>query len=195
MLQFIAQTNDRYSIPEQVQMAIEGGCQWVQLRVPDLNDAQLRELATELVPLCKENMTILTIENHVDIAQELGIHGVHLRGENLKPMEVREQLGPEAIIGAEVTLASTAMSYVPADIDYVTFPPSVSIERIGENIEALRNAKFELPVVAEGNFKPLDIPGIMQQGINGIAVGSEIGNSHQPVEKTEELLNALTRAN
>lgn len=195
MLQFIAQTNDRYSIPEQVQMAIEGGCQWVQLRVPDLNDAQLRELATELVPLCKENMTILTIENHVDIAQELGIHGVHLRGENLKPMEVREHLGPEAIIGAEVTLASTAMSYVPADIDYVTFPPSVSIERIGENIEALRNAKFELPVVAEGNFKPSDIPGIMQQGINGIAVGSEIGNSHQPVEKTEELLNALTRAN
>ncbi len=191
MLQFIAQPNDKYSIPEQVQMAIEGGCSWVQLRVPDLSESELRELAEEVVPLCKENMTILTIENHVDTAKELGIHGVHLRGEGIDPAAVREQLGPEAIIGAEVSLAPTAMPYVGADIDYVTFPPSISIERIGENIEALRNAKFELPVVAEGNFQPEQIMQILQVGINGIAVGNEIGDSHNPVQKTESLLNAL----
>lgn len=193
MLQFIAQPNDQYSIPEQAQMAIEGGCQWIQLRVPDMSDAELRELASELVPLCKENMTILTIENHVDIAKELGIHGVHLRGENIKPMAVRELLGPEAIIGVEVALASTALMYVSADIDYVTFPPSVVPERIGENIEALRSAGFELPVVAEGNFQPSEIPSLLKIGINGIAVGREIGESREPVKKTEELLNALTK--
>lgn len=193
MLQFIAQPNDKYSIPDQVQMAIEGGCQWIQLRVPDMPDAELRDLASELVPLCKESMTILTIENHVEIAKEIGIHGVHLRGKNIKPMAVRELLGPEAIIGAEVTLASTAMMYAPADIDYVTFPPSVAPERVGENIEALRAAKFELPVVAEGDFEPVEIPDLLRMGINGIAVGREIGESHEPVKKTEELLNALSK--
>ncbi len=193
MLQFIAQPNDKYSIPEQVQMALEGGCQWIRLRVPDYNDEQLRELAAELVPLCKENLAILTIENHVDIAKDLGMHGVHLSGENLKPTEVRDMLGPEAIIGAEVTLASTAMSYVGADIDYVTFPPTVATERIGENIAALRQAMFELPIVAEGEFKPDDIPSLLQLGINGIAVGREIGGNHNPVKETEQLLDALTR--
>ena len=35
MLQFITNASDKYSIAEEVQMAIEGGCKWIQLRMKD----------------------------------------------------------------------------------------------------------------------------------------------------------------
>lgn len=45
MLQFIAESNERYSIAETVQMAIEGGCRWIELHMPDSDDSEIREVA------------------------------------------------------------------------------------------------------------------------------------------------------
>ena len=52
MLQFIAQESDKYSIAEEVQMALEGGCRWIQLRMPDAPDELVRETALEIIPMC-----------------------------------------------------------------------------------------------------------------------------------------------
>ncbi|MCD8386008.1 MAG: thiamine phosphate synthase [Bacteroidales bacterium] len=191
MLQFIAQTNEKYTIAELSQMAIEGGCQWIVLRVPDMADHEIRELVQELTPLCKETSTILTIENHVELAKELGLHGIWLKGSDHSAHQVREMFGPEAIIGVQVEIASSAMALVGADIDYVSFPPTVPLERISENVEALRNAKFELPIVAEGNFGILEIPAVLATGVNGIAEAEPISSAADPVAETEKIINAL----
>lgn len=71
MLQFIARENNRFSVPELVQMAIEGGCAWVVLDPGEMSDEVIREIAREVIPLCKETSTILTMVDHVDMAKEL----------------------------------------------------------------------------------------------------------------------------
>ena len=67
MLQFIAQESDKYSIAEEVQMALEGGCRWIQLRMNDASPEIVRETALELIPMCKETEAFLIIESHVDV--------------------------------------------------------------------------------------------------------------------------------
>lgn len=192
MLQFIAQPNERYTIPEMVQMAIEGGCKWVVLRVPDMPDEQVRELASELVPLCRETSTILTIENRMELAKELALHGVYLTPEaGISAMDAREACGPEAIIGVEVGIASDVLALKGADIDYAAFPATMPLERVGENIEALRDAHNELPIVANGEFDEKAIALAKVLGINGIAVSREIVDADDPVVRTEELISAL----
>ena len=42
MLQFITHPSEKYSIAEEVQMAIEGGCRWIQLRMKDASDEEVR---------------------------------------------------------------------------------------------------------------------------------------------------------
>ena len=45
MLQFITNPSDRWSIAEEVRMAIEGGCRWIQLRMKDASDEDVRRTA------------------------------------------------------------------------------------------------------------------------------------------------------
>ena len=52
MLQFITQESDKYSIAEEVQMALEGGCRWIQLRMNGATPEIVRETALDLIPLC-----------------------------------------------------------------------------------------------------------------------------------------------
>ena len=100
MIQIIIRNeNDRYSVAELVQMAVEGGCRWIRIDLPDADEAYMLELGEQIVPLCREAGVILTIDNHPDIARKLGLHGVHVSDKALNPVALREELGPEAVIG------------------------------------------------------------------------------------------------
>lgn len=174
-------------------MAIEGGCKWVVLDTPALTDEQVRELAADLVPLCRETSTILTITDRVELAKELGLHGVVLTPASpLSARAARELCGPEAIIGVQVSVASSAMALTGVDVDYVVFPESVPVSTVGENVEALRIAKFVLPVVATVDRVP-NIDLIKVLGINGLAMGAPIANASDPVAATEEVVRLLQK--
>lgn len=194
MLQFIAQPYDKYSIPEQAQMAIEAGCQWVRLRVNDMPDHELRELAAELVPLCKESGTILTIEDRLEMAKELGIHGVHLRHTKVTPAQAREQLGPEAIIGVQVTETAQAEALRGFDIDYAAFPPESALEAITLCASRLQAIGMPLPIVAEGDFGPIAARRAIDMGASGVAVGKSILEADDPVAAASAIINSLKAA-
>ncbi len=66
MLQFITHTSDKYSIAEEAQMAIEGGCRWIQLRMKDASDEEVRNVALEIIPMCQETDTFLIIDDRVE---------------------------------------------------------------------------------------------------------------------------------
>jgi len=191
MLQFILTPNETYSMPELAQMAIEGGCAWVRLSPGDMPDEDLRDVVTELIPLCKENGTILTIDNHIEMAKELGLHGVHLRKYAKTPMEVRDLLGPEAIIGVEAPSAVSAIALKGQDVDYISFPIGWSLGKIAEKISASRGAGLEVPIVADGNFSLDEISAVLATKANGVGIGKPIADSHDPVEAASAYLSAL----
>ena len=192
MLQFIARINDRYSVAELAQMAIEGGCHWVELDLPDASDDFVRETALELKNLCMETGTFLTIVDRPEVAKEAGLHGVQLRGANARrAAEVREELGAEAIIGIEAAGADAILRTQNLDIDYATLPAGLPVADVERIVAAVRKAEMQLPVVASGEFTPDGAIEAMVAGASGIAVSAAIADAPDPVEATQLLVEAL----
>lgn len=195
MLQFIARINDKYSVAELAQMAIEGGCHWVELDLPEASDDFIRATALELKNLCLETGTFLTIVDRPDVAREAGLHGVQLRGAKAaEAASLREGLGAEAVIGIEVATAADILKVQNLDIDYATLPDGLSADEVGHIVSAVRRAEVALPIVARGEFTPDEAIEMIVAGANGIATSDAIASAADPVEATTLLLEALQAA-
>ena len=194
MLQFKTQPTDTYSVPEQCQMVIEGGCQWIQLSCADADDATIRELAAELIPLCRESDTILMLENHPDLAKELGLHGIHITlGSGLNAASVREDFGPEAIIGIEVTDAASITALKGADIDYVSLPATISHADRAAIVALAAQGGNEMPVVFEGDYTVDNVTDALRHGASGVCTGSAIVTADDPVSYTTQMIDTLSK--
>lgn len=190
MLQFIAEYNERYSIAETVQMAIEGGCRWIELHMPQSDDSEIREVAAELIPLCRESGVFLTIEDRPELARELGLHGVVMTSLKTTAHKFREDLGPEAIIGLRVATTPAVVAIQNADIDYVTLPPDMPVSAIAQFMEELKPTDITTPVVATGDINLENAAAYMATGISGVATAAP-AYAKDPVEYTTRLIEAL----
>lgn len=200
---FITHPCDRYSIAEEVQMALEGGCKWIQLRLKDASDEEFRQTALELIPMCKEQEAFLVFDDRVELAIEMGVHGVHLGKDDMNPREAREIMGAEAVIGVTANTADGILPYKNVDVDYVglgpfrhtttkaKLAPVLGLEGYREIVKSVREAGVRLPIVAIGGITLEDIPALMETGINGVAVSGAIINAPDPVEYTRQLIDAL----
>lgn len=203
MLQFITHPSEHYSIAEEAQMAIEGGCRWIQLRIKDASDDEVRQVAMEIIPMCRETETFLIIDDRVELVNELKVSGVHLGKNDMDPLEAREILGPHAIIGITANTAEDIIRYKGKDVDYVglgpfrhtttkkNLSPVLGIESYASVVSQVRQAGVELPIVAIGGITIDDIDAIMATGVNGIAVSGAIINAPDPVEYTNHIMQKL----
>ena len=190
MLQFIAEYNERYSIAETVQMAIEGGCRWIELHMPQSDDSEIREVAAELIPLCRESGVFLTIEDRPELARELGLHGVVMTSLKTTAHKFREDLGPEAIIGLRVATTPAVVAIQNADIDYVTLPPDMPVSAIAQFMEEPKSTDIRTPGVATGDINLENAAAYMATGISGVATAAP-AYAKDPVEYTTRLIEAL----
>ncbi|MDE7410463.1 MAG: thiamine phosphate synthase [Paramuribaculum sp.] len=203
MLQFITNQSDKYSIAEEVQMAIEGGCRWIQLRMKDATDEEVKETALELIPMCRETDTFLIIDDRVNLVNELKVSGVHLGKSDMNPLEARELLGPHAIIGVTANTSDDILKYKGKDIDYIglgpykhtdtkkNLSPVLGLDGIKEIISTVRNHGMDIPIVAIGGINIDDVQPLIKSGVNGIAVSGAIINADDPVLYTSEIMKKL----
>lgn len=194
MLQFLTSKSDRYTIAEEAQMAIEGGCQWVQVTNSLPSNLSLKEVLTELMPLCEENGTFLMVESNVELVNEMRIHGVLLKKTDISPVEVRELLGPHAVIGLEVGSPEDVAPLKGVDIDYILmeYEGEKSLPLIRSIIEATPEGVFTIHFVAKGEFTPEEFKTLKDIGINGFAVSKQITDADDPVATTKEIIENLT---
>jgi len=194
MLQFIAQINDRYSISELVKMAIEGGCRWIQLHLPGLTDDDIKAMSADIIDLCRESAVFLMLEDRPDLAKELGLHGVHLRSlADASPAQIREQLGPEAVIGIHADSATAILDLRGVDIDYVAIPADMHMEQIAAIISEVRGEGFEIPIVAAGEISPDQVSDYLSSGVSGIAT-SLPSCAADPVSAVSDTILAIEKA-
>lgn len=203
MLQFITHPSEKYSIAEEVQMAIEGGCRWIQLRMKDASDEEVRNVALEIIPMCQETDTFLIIDDRVELVNELRVSGVHLGKEDMDPMQAREILGPHAIIGVTANTAADIIKFKGKDVDYVglgpfrftttkkNLAPEIGLEGYTEIVKEVRAAGVELPIVAIGGITEDDVKPLMATGVNGIAMSGAIIGADDPMLYTSSVMEKL----
>lgn len=199
MLQYIIDHTDRYSAPELAQMAIEGGCRWIQLS-PSLcaqSETALRELANEIIPLCREAEAFLVIENDVEMVADLKVHGVVLRDSTPSVVAAaREQLGAHAVIGVYVDSFEKIQALKGIDIDYILLPYDGSDAAGAEHFYASTAAKMyageiDFHLVALYNGTPEELASLTVAGCAGVAVSAAISDATDPVDVTAAILQQL----
>ena len=203
MLQFISHYTERYSYLDSIRMALAGGCRWIQLRIKDATDDEVRPIAVEALRLCREAGATFIIDDRVLLVRELGADGVHLGKNDMPISEARRLLGPNYIIGGTANTFDDVKSHYEASADYIgcgpfrftttkqKLSPILGLEGYRDIIRKMRDADINLPIVAIGGITEADIPAILATGITGIALSGTVLRAPEPVQKMKELLNTI----
>lgn len=204
MVQFISHYTEKNSYLDSIQLALEGGCRWIQLRMKDASDQELLDTAKQAFDLCQKYGATFIIDDNVLAAKQVGAHGVHLGKNDMPINEARKILGPNAIIGGTANTFDDICAHVAAGANYIgcgpfrftstkkNLSPILGLEGYHNLISECKNADFSLPIVAIGGITADDIPSIMQTGISGIAISSEVLRANNPVEKMQQIIKQVT---
>jgi thiamine-phosphate pyrophosphorylase len=138
----------------------------------------------------------VVIDDHLLLAERLGLDGVHLTDGARSVRKARKDLGADAIVGAFCSASRhDGMSAGEAGADYVAFGP-VGTTRLGDGSQApfdlfeWWSEVIEVPVIAEG---ALTVELIERFGpvTDFFAVGAEIWGAERPVDALKALLAPL----
>lgn len=203
MIQFISHYSERYSYLDSIQLALEGGCRWIQLRMKDATDDEVRPIAVEAQKLCRAYGAKFIIDDRVALVRELGADGVHLGKNDMPIREARQILGPDYIIGGTANTFEDAKAHYEASADYIgcgpfrftttkqKLAPVLGLEGYRSIISKLREANINIPVVAIGGITKDDIPAILQTGITGIALSGTVLRADDPITEMKHIINII----
>lgn len=174
--------------------AIEGGATAVQLRAPELGDADLRPLASRIASRCRDAGVLFVVNDRVDVAASCGA-GAHV-GQDEDPEAVRGRLGPEAVLGVSVSDPDEARSARAAGADYLgvtVWATPTKPEAMPVGLEGLRAivASTSLPVVGIGGIGAGNAGEVLAAGAAGVAVISAVAAAADPVAATRALAAAV----
>ena len=203
MLQFITNTDCPMPVVDQVFGVIEGGCKWVQIRMKEASDDEIRKVVEAVKPKCIEKEVFLILNDRVELAKELNVGGVHLGKEDMPASKARMILGPAAVIGVTANTFADILAVSALDIDYYGLGPfaqTTTKKNLAPvlGIEGIRNLCFEMaqkeitiPHVAVGGIKYDDILPLLEAGVNGVAVSGALANAKDIVKETEKFVAAF----
>ena len=199
-IQFITHETETIGYVEGARMALEGGCRWIQLRMKDATDDEVREAASEIQPLCKAHDAIFLLDDRVELAKELKADGVHLGKNDMPVAEARILLGENKIIGGTANTFEDVERIYRDGADYIgcgpfrftttkkRLAPILGLEGYRSITSRMKSAGIDIPMVAIGGIKAGDIKDIMQTGVDGIALSGSVLNAENPVEEMKRII-------
>lgn len=203
-LQLITHPVNGMSEIEGAKLALEGGCKWVQLRMKDTPIEEVKKVALELLPLCKQYNAVMIIDDHVELAKEVGADGVHLGKMDMNPKDARTILGDGFIIGGTCNSFEDILA-IKDDVDYIgcgpfrftttkkKLAPVLGLEGYQEIVWKCREQGINIPIVAIGGITKDDIRKVLNAGPNGIAISGGILSAADPKVETEEILKIIEK--
>jgi thiamine-phosphate pyrophosphorylase len=181
-----------------IQEVVLGGASLIQIRDKTSTKQQILQAAKAIHPFLRERNVPLIINDHLDIAKELGAEGIHLGQSDTKVQNARQLLGKEALIGVSIehlsqVEASEGADYLGASPLFPTCSKQGLQHHFGiKGLIALRNVT-SLPLVAIGGIRCEHVPDILRCGVQGIAVISAISKSPCPRSSARDFVSQLNR--
>ncbi|RUS63118.1 thiamine phosphate synthase [Pseudorhodobacter sp. E13] len=168
----------------------------LRLSLAARDEDQLSRAADALREVAHARDVAIVVEDHVLLADRLGLDGVHLTDTRKNIRKLRTEMGADAIIGAFCgTTRHDGMNAAEAGADYVSFGP-VGASTLGDGNSAdfevfeWWTEMIEVPVVAEG---ALTVELIAKFGpvTDFFGIGTEIWGQDNPSAALKTLLAPL----
>lgn len=171
--------------------AVSGGISIVQFRDKTPIDTpgqrkKFKDHACRIHEFLKPRHIPFLINDHVDIAKEIGADGVHVGQGDASPEDVRRVLGSEAVIGLTAFRSEHFAALDPQVVNYVGTGP-VYPTKTDKGKPVLGPEKFAelikgapVPVVGIGGITPDNFAPVIEAGAAGVAVMRAIGEADDP---------------
>lgn len=177
------------------------GVRWVQLRIKDCDDARLRGEIAESLALARAHGAALVVNDHWQIAIELGCDWVHLGQEDLDEADVDAIKAAGIKLGLSTHDEAELERALLHDPDYVALGPIYptilkkmkwapqGLSRLAE----WRRAVGSVPLVAIGGFSIARAAAAFAHGADCISVVTDITLNANPETRVDEWLVATRR--
>lgn len=186
-LQYISQGQTKKEQERNIRMALDNGIKWVQVRWKNASEKQVTDLCAVSKQLCSDYHAVCIVNDHVQIAKEIGADGVHL-GLNDLPIELaRGILGENKMIGGTANTFFDVVKRIEEQCDYIglgplrftatkeKLSPILGFEGYQNIINDLNEKSITIPkIFAIGGVVLQDIERLQEIGIYGAAVSGEI---------------------
>jgi thiamine-phosphate pyrophosphorylase len=173
----------------------------LQLRAKRLPVRPLLELASRLVPLCRQAGVPFCVNDRLDLALVVGADAVHLGQDDLQLGDARRvlaTLGRSLLVGISTHTLAQAVVAAQTGADYIGFGPVFATGSKDKpdpvvGIEGLRAvaATVSVPVVAIGGIRRSNVGQVVAAGASAAAVIGDIENAPDRLAAAREVSAAF----
>lgn len=204
-LQLITQKATLPEIQDEVKTFLAGGGRWVQLRMKDTATETIIETGKQLLPLCREYGAVFIVNDHPDIALQIGADGVHIGKNDISPTEARRILGTGKIIGCTANTFEDIEQLNGYPIDYIglgpfrftttkkNLSPVLGAEGYRRIFAQVQEHGITIPITAIGGITLEDVPPLNEAGARYYAVSGSISNATDPTGTTKAFLREILK--
>ena len=202
-IQFITHENSRFSYADGTEMALKGGCRWIQLRMKEASDAEFIAVAEKIAPMCREYGATFILDDRVHLVNICRADGVHLGRNDIPVADARNLLGAKMIIGGTANTIDDIERLWRDGADYIgcgpyrftttkkNLSPILGLDGYQYITNEMKQRGIQLPIVAIGGITAADIEPLLATGIDGIAVSGAILNALSPIDEMAEFIKLL----
>ncbi len=185
-IQYITREDSRLSHAEQARLMFENGVDWVQIRMKEATYLEFLSEAKLAMKYARDNNSTLIINDRIEIAEEIGAHGLHLGLNDMKPTEARSILGDSAIIGGTANTLEQIQKQVSEGVDYIglgpfrfthtkkNLSPVIGFEGYRTLLKEWKATGADIPLVAVGGIFLEDIIQLKSIGLHGVAISKAL---------------------
>ena len=191
---------ERFRHQDLAQLCSAAGADFIQWREKrNVAAIALYDTAYEMAGICEATRhTELIINDHIFMVMDIQPRGVHLGANDMDLASARKFLGPRFLIGGTVNSLEEAKVKTRSPADYLGVGPVFSTKSKADAASALGLDTLSeivrvcsLPVIAIGNIQLGNVERVLDSGVAGIAVLSDIVLDKDPARKTAQYKRIL----
>lgn len=163
-------------------LLLAGGADLLQLRAKNSDEATIRRIAGELIPICRDAGVPFILNDFPNLAADLDADGVHIGQDDGSLEDARNLMGADKIIGRSTHSLDQARAALEEGFDYIGFgplfptPTKAGRPSIGlsEITTMEREVGSRIPAFCIGGIKHDNLARVLAAGARRLVVVSEL---------------------
>ena len=183
--------------------AVAGGVTTVQIRTKVMCDQSYTDLATQVDQALRPHHVPVFVNDRPEVAAAAGINCIHLGQDDASVHEVRQALGPDALIGLTVRSMEEAENAPTQELSYISVggvfatrskanpDPPIGLTKLKDIVRHLKSRGTSCPIIAISGINQTNLESVLSTEVDGVAVVSAICESDKPEVVAHELRSTI----
>ena len=197
-LYFVCDARPHGAEPEgMLHAALGGGADMLELRERELDRSAIERAAATYRRLADTHSALFIVNDDPELARVTRADGVHVGQEDISPAEVRELLGPDAIVGLSTHSEEQVREAQDLPVDYISVgpiwetPTKEGRPATGLELISFAAANSQLPFFAIGGIDVNNAARVVEAGARRLCVVRAIREADDPAAAAALLRRAF----